>query len=138
MIFIGYTGKGWITFALVPLTFLVGIAVGLGLDRSPGQKIVGAGIAAVIVAVVGGIAQWTIGRALNGDTARLGWVHVEHTTLGVPMELTAPFYPAIGLVMLSFVVGAGTSPAWGWMLFLATLGAAALLVREARRRRPPR
>jgi hypothetical protein len=138
MFYADFTGKGWITYALVPLTFVVGVAVGLGLDRSPGQKLVGAGIAAVIIAVVGAVAQWTIGRAYNGDTAKLGWIHVEHTTHGVPMELTAPFYPVIGSVMLSFVVGAGTSPAWGWMLFLATAGAAALLLRAARRRRPPR
>jgi hypothetical protein len=51
------------------------------------------------------------------------------------MEYTAPFYPAIGLVMLSFVVGAATSPRWGWLLFAAAVVAAALMVRAARRRR---
>ena len=138
MLFIDYTGKGWITYFLVPVVFFVGVTVGLGLDNSSDAKVVGAGIAAVIVAVVGGIAQWLIGRAFNGDTTFSGWERVEHTTYGIPMELTAPFYPAIGLVMLSFVVGAATSPAWGWLLFLLTVGAAAWLVREARRRRPSR
>jgi hypothetical protein len=137
MIFIEYCGKGWITYALVPVTFVIAIAVGLGLDRGPGQKLVGAGIAAVIIAVVGGALQWSIGRALNGDAAKLGWDRVEHTTYRIPMELTAPFYPAVGLVMLSFVVGAATSPLWGWLLFAAAIGAAALLVRWARPRRPP-
>jgi hypothetical protein len=137
MIFIDFTGKGWITYALVPVTFVIAVVVGLGLDRGPGPRLLGAGIAAVIVAVVGGAAQWFIGRAFNGDTASLGWARVEHTTYGIPMELTAPFYPAVGLVMLSFVVGAATSPLWGWLLFAAAIGAAALLVRWARPRRPP-
>jgi hypothetical protein len=122
MIFVDFTGKGWITYALVPVTFAIGIVVGLGLDRGPGQKLLGAGIAAVVVAVVGGAAQWLIGRALNGDTATLGWDRVEHTTYGIPMELTAPFYPAAGLVMLSFVLGAATSPLWGWLLCAAATG----------------
>jgi hypothetical protein len=137
MIFVAYTGKGWVTYALVPLTFAFAMVVGLAVDDSPDQKLLGAGIAAVLVAVVGTPAQWVIGRALNGDTARLGWAHVEHTTYGIPMELTAPFYPAAGLVMLAFVVGAATSALWGWLLFAAAALPAALLVREARRRRPP-
>jgi hypothetical protein len=138
MIFVDFTGKGWITYALVPVTFVIAVVVGLGLDRSSGPKLLGAGIAAVIVAVVGGAAQWFIGRAYNGDAAKLGWDRVEHTTYGIPMELTAPFYPAVGLVMLAFVLGAATSPVWGWLLFAAAIGAAVYLVREARRRRPAR
>jgi hypothetical protein len=54
------------------------------------------------------------------------------------MEMAAPFYPALGLVMLAVVVGQATSPVWGWLLFLATAGAAGLLVRAARRRRARR
>jgi hypothetical protein len=138
MLYIDFTGKGWITYALVPLTFLVGITLGLGLDSNPDVKYLGAGIAAVIVAVVGGVAQWVIGRALNGDATRRGWDQAEHTTYGIPMELIAPFYPVVGLVMLSFVVGSVTSALWGWLLFVAVLAAAVLLVREARRRRAVR
>ena len=134
MVFIDYTGKGWITYFLVPVVFFVGATVGVGLDRSPDVKAVGAGIAGVIVAVVGGGAQWLIGRRLNGDTTRSGWERVEHTTYGIPMELTAPFYPAVGLVMLAFAVGHATSTLWGWLVFLAAAGPTALLVRVARRR----
>ena len=137
MIFIVYTGKGWITYFLVPAIFFVAVTVGLGLDSAPGVKYQGVGIAAFIVAVLGGIAQWFIGRAFNGDTATLGWDRVEHTTYGIPMELTAPFYPAAGLVMLSFAVGHATSALWGWLLFLAAAAAVAFLVREVVRRRPP-
>jgi hypothetical protein len=135
LLYIDFTGKGWITYALVPLTFLVGITLGLSLDSSPDVKYRGAGIAAVIVAVVGGVAQWVTGRALNGDAARRGWDQAEHTTYGIPMELTAPFYPVVGLVMLSFVVGSVTSALWGWLLFLSVVAVAVVLVREARRRR---
>jgi len=128
MIFIDYTGKGWLTYALVPVVLFVGVVVGLSLDGGSGPKYLGAGLAAVIIGVGGGVTQWVLGRAVNGDTA-------EHTTYGIPMERTAPFYPTMGLVMLAFVVGQATSPLWGIALLVCAAVPAWWLVRAVRRRR---
>jgi len=133
MIYIQFTGKGWLTYALVPVVFVVGIVLGLGLDRGSDPKYLGAGIAGVVVAAVGGAVQWLVGRALNGTAPPAG-ERAEHTTYGIPMELLAPFYPAVGLAMLALAVGSATSPLWGALFLLAALVTVWPLVRAVRQR----
>jgi hypothetical protein len=134
MLYIGFTGKGWITYALVPAVIGVGVLLGLQIGAAFDSRSLGAGVAAVFTAVVGAPLQWIIGRRLNADTVGPARERVEHTTYGVPMELCAPFYPAFGLVMLAFIVGQSTSPLWGWLLFVLAAVPGWSLVRSARRR----
>jgi hypothetical protein len=132
LIYIQFTGKGWLTYALAPLTIAAGLVLGAIATRVSQDRYVGAGVAAVAIAAVGAAVQWLVGRRLNG--AREPWEPAQHTTYGIPMEMTAPFYPAIGGLALSIVVGQATSPVWGWLLFLATAIPVGLLIRAARRR----
>ena len=135
MIYIQFTGKGWLTYAFLPVTIVVAVLVGTRVGDAYQSRFVGAGVAAVLLAVIGGSVQWLVGRALNGAAPKGEWERAEHTTYGIPMESAAPFYPAFGLVMLAFVVGQATSALWGWLLFLAAALPAWLLVRVARKRR---
>lgn len=138
MIYIQFTGKGWLTYAFVPLTIVGGLVLGAAAMNVSQDRHFGAGVAAVAIAVIGGSVQWLAGRRLNGAATREGWELAEHTTYGIPMEMTAPFYPALGLLMLSIVVGQATSPVWGWLLFVGAAIPVGLLVRAARRRQSAR
>jgi hypothetical protein len=133
--YVQYTGKGWLTYALFPLIVFAGVMAGMMVLGAAASRNLGAGTAAVVIAVAGAAVQWLVGRGLNGSAADDDLEGSEHTTLGVPMELLAPFYPAFGLVMLSFVVGQATSQIWGWLLFLGAAVPTWLLVRAARERR---
>jgi hypothetical protein len=126
MIYIQFTGKGWLTYAIAPLTIVVGVLLGFAAGNVYQDRYVAAGVAAVAIAVIGGPVQWLVGRRLNGAQRMQPWERAEHTTYGIPMERVAPFYPAIGLLALAIVVGQATSPVWGWLLFLAAATASAI------------
>jgi hypothetical protein len=133
MIYIQFTGKGWLTYALVPVIVVLGVIVGATVMNISQDRYLGAGTTAVAIAVIGGSVQWFTGRLLNGPTPT--WELAEHTTYGIPMELTAPFYPVLGLPMLAIVLGQATSPLWGWLLVLGAAIPLWMLVRVARLRK---
>lgn len=109
MIYIQFTGKGWLTYVIAPLTIVAGVLLGYAAGSVYQDKYVAAGVAAVGIAAIGGPVQWLVGRRLNGIERTEPSEPAEHTTYGIPMEKVALFYPAIGLLALSIVVGQATS-----------------------------
>lgn len=135
MLYIQYTGKGWLTYALFASTVAASVLLGLTVMDVTQDRLLGAGVTGVAIAAGGAAVQWLVGRGLNGAVADRPWDAVEHTTYGIPMELAAPFYPVIGLPMVAFAVGQATAPVWGWLLFVGVGIPGALAVRGVLRRR---
>src|SRR5262245_1661240 len=131
-----YTGAG----CLAPLLVLasVGLAVAAAAivapDHFPSRA---AGLVIAVALVVLTPVLWLFGRMLNSERTPEGraW-HNRHTYSGAPLQFVAGVLPVFALFAVSWVVGASTIPALGWITFLVggTLGVMAVS-RWARRLR---
>jgi len=133
MIFIWYTGYGWLTYLIAPLGLVAAVVVAFAVvpdGSGPPAMVTAFGVAfTVLTAPV----QWLIGWRLNSHRTWSGreW-HNQHTTNGAPIQSVSAVYVVVSLIFISIAVGQQTTALWGCLTLAGSLAAFWLLVTLAR------
>lgn len=107
MIFLRWTGHGW----LVPVLFVLTLFLAGVIDPAGGPG-------AAVVTLLGGTLHWWVGRSFNSEGTPHGRVwHNAHTFFGAPFQRGVVLYILAALVMVAVYVGQRSSPAFGWAVF---------------------
>ncbi|HLZ81733.1 MAG TPA: hypothetical protein VKP04_08885 [Ktedonobacteraceae bacterium] len=120
MIYLRWTGLGWLTPLLVLGSFFGGIYGGIlltGKSNILAALFVGMGLMALLSPL-----HWLLGLALNSEMKLSGRVwHNRHTSFGNPIQYGFVTQLLIALTVESFMLGNLTSPLYGWLLFGGSL-----------------
>lgn len=114
MIFVSWTGKGWLTYLIGPGGLLVALVVAAAVTPGEDRQAMLIPFAVTFAALTAPV-QWLIGRELNsaiGWDGRREW-HNFHTVNDVPVQRVAKVYVLIALVFLAIGVGRRAGGEWG-------------------------
>src|SRR5579859_7355116 len=116
MLYVRYTGLGWLTPVLIIIICLVcpfGAVALIGVHNALAGLLIGSGFIVLLSPI-----HWLLGFALNSEMKPSGrrW-HNRHTAFGSPIQYGFVPQLLLALTIGSLALGKLTSPLYGWLLF---------------------